>query len=113
MARSDYGPEVKSAMQQPPRGGKPGKRPPPKSAPEKETPADLAMDKQRGIAQGSPQDLKMDAASHPIPPQHSPPQPQGGVAPQGGNMGNSPAHAMMAASIAHAILGGNKGGSYG
>lgn len=116
MARSDYGPEVQSAMKEPPRKGLPGKRPKPdspaKAKAEGDTPAELARDKQRGIVEGSARDEQMDAAAHPIPQQHSPPQPQGGVAPQGGNMGHSPAHAMMAASIAHAILGGGRGGGY-
>lgn len=104
MARSDYGPEVKSAMKEPPRKGAPGKRPPPPK--EKETPGDIAMDKQRGIAQGSPQDQAMDARLGPT--GAVAPQPPHPPAPGGAN----PAHAMMAASIAHAILGGSKGGGY-
>jgi hypothetical protein len=105
MARTDYGPEVKSAM-----GGNVGKKPPVKrpatGRPDpNETPADLASDKAKGIAQGSPQDQAMDAR---LPP-------GGAVAPQPPHppaQGVHPAHAMMAASIAHAILGGSKGGGY-
>lgn len=113
MARSDYGPEVKSAMKQPPRKGLPGKRPPPdtkaEAKKEGDTPAELARDKARGIAEGSPRDEALDmgnqgavAPPSAVPPTH-PPSPGGGA---------NPAHAAIAASIAHAILGGGRGGGY-
>jgi hypothetical protein len=97
----NYGPEVKAAM------ANPGKRP---SQVKKgaETPADRLRDERRGIKEGSPQDLKLDAQPGNMqapPTQVLPPQAPGG--PPSGGMAN-PAHAAMAASIAHAILG--KGG---
>lgn len=96
----NYGPEIKASMQSP------VKRP---SAVKKgsETPADKLRDARRGIKEGSGQDLKLDAdpANQAPPAQVLPPQAPGG--PPGGGMAN-PAHAAMAASIAHAILG--KGG---
>lgn len=103
MARGDYGPEVKAALAEKPTAKSSG-RPPPRKADPGETPADAARDKQQGIAEGSPQDLRMDAS--------------GGAGPSAGAQGphppapggGSPAHAAMAASIAHAILGSGKGG---
>ena len=114
MARTDYGPEIKSSM-----GGAVGRKAPPgkrlpsanapakKVAPEQDNPAEMAQDKQRGIAPGSPQDLAMDARGAGAGPSQQVPRP-----PTPGGGGANPAHAMMAASIAHAILGGSKGGSY-
>ena len=89
----------------------------PKSAPSKrpslrqpDTKADMALDKKRGIAEGSPQDEGIDAqvakASPASPVGQQMPHPP---APSGGS---SPAHAAMATSIAHAILQGGKGGGY-
>lgn len=93
----NYGPEVKAAM------SNPGKRP---SQVKKgaETPADRLRDERRGIKEGRPQDLKLDAQpANQAPPAQVLPPPGAGPA----GMAN-PAHAAMAASIAHAILG--KGG---
>ena len=100
MARGDYGPEVKAALAEKPTAKSKG-RPPPRKADPGETPADAARDKQQGIAEGSPQDLRMDAAG-PSAGAQGPHPP----APGGGNA----AHAAMAASIAHAIIGSGKGG---
>jgi len=92
----NYGPEIKASMQNP------GKRPSQVKKGKPETPADRERDQQRGIKEGSPQDLKLDAqpANQAPPTQALPPQ-----APGGPSGGGSPAHAAMAASIAHAILG--------
>lgn len=93
---SNFAPEIKSAMNEPPKSkSKP---------PTRETPADMARDKARGIKEGSPQDEAIDAK---LPVQAGPPmgmmRPGGGM--QGGPPpGANPAHAAMAASIAHAIL---------
>ena len=94
----NYGPEIKSAMQGP------GTRPSQVKKGIGETPADRQRDQMKGIKEGSPQDLKLDAmpANQAPPTQVTPPP---GAGPAG--MAN-PAHAAMAASIAHAILG--KGG---
>lgn len=87
MAKTDYGPEVKSAMQ------------------EKESAADKASDKKKGIKEGSPQDVKKDASIGVKDP---------GMRPMPGArqavMGNPEHMAQMqhAAGIAHAILGGRK-----
>ena len=95
MARSNFGPEVKAAMAE--KGKTTGKKPPPG----KDSPAEMKQDAQRGIAPGSPQDEALDAAppapnAPTLPPAHtSVAQPSG----------HSPAHAAIAASIAHAILG--------
>jgi hypothetical protein len=87
---SDYGPEIKASMT----GGakKAGKAPPPK-----ESSADLAKDKARGIKQGSPQDQKLDA----MPQNQVHPQMQQQM--QGGPPDAH--HVAAAAGIAHAILG--------
>ena len=96
MARSNFGPEVKAAM---------AEKPKPKQAAKKEpgpgdTPADMARDKKRGIVEGSPQDEAIDAAQAPQNLPSRPPAP-GSVA-QSSSV--NPAHAAMAASIAHSIL---------
>jgi len=90
MMASDYGPEIKASQ------SKPVKRP---SQVKKESPADKARDVKHGIPEGGARDMKLDA----MPANQAPPSMQGG-----GGGGHSPAHAAMAASIAHAILG--KGG---
>lgn len=94
MASTDYGPEVRGAMQNakpkqpkfPPRKGAN-----PQSAKEpgpEDNPADMARDKARGIIEGSPQDEALDAKSVGMPPDAH--------------------HVAAAAGIAHAILG-NRG----
>lgn len=83
MPRTDYGPEVKSGLN----AGQPKQV---KKSPPRESIADMRRDKQRGIKEGSAQDMKLDA----MPANQAPP---------GGDHAN-PAHAAMAASIAHAIL---------
>lgn len=93
MARGDYSPEIKSAMQSK------GKKYPPDTAAEKkkegDTPQELARDKQRGIVEGSPRDERIDVqAMQPAQPQQS-----SGHAP--------PHHVAAAAGIAHAILQGS------
>lgn len=89
MARGDYAPEIKQSM-----GSSVGK-PRVKTAPPKESPADLARDTKAGIKQNSPQDQKLDAM-----PQNQmkmPMQMQGGPP--------DAHHVAAAAGIAHAILG--------
>ena len=93
MARGNFDPEIKQAMQS-------KKEPPPDS------PAEMAQDKARGIKPNSPEDQKLDAMEArrqqgkqpPIPPQHNPPGAQPHVPPDAH-------HVAAAASIAHAILG--------
>jgi hypothetical protein len=87
---SNFAPEIKSSMAK-------KQMPPPKKAtgaakPDGpgDTPAEMARDKARGIVEGSPQDEALDIRNAP------PPRPGGGT--------TNPAHAAMAASIAHAIL---------
>jgi hypothetical protein len=65
-----------------------------------DSPEELAQDKQAGIKQNSPQDMAMDAK---MSGGLAPMGPGGGGAPPSSG-GPSPAHAAMAASIAHAIL---------
>jgi len=98
MASSDYGPEIRGAM--------------------KETPADRARDKKRGIKEGSARDTKIDAQpGNRAPSQHAAPlQTLGDTANQGPSFPSAPSqsmsgggsgsahHAAMAAGIAHAIL---------
>lgn len=90
MARGDYAPEIKQSM-----GSSVGK-PRVKTAPPKESPADLARDTKAGIKQNSPQDQKLDA------------MPQNQMRPQMPMQGGPPDahHVAAAAGIAHAILGG-------
>ncbi len=95
MAKTDYGPEVKSAME------------------EKDSPAEIARDRRAGIKQGSPRDVAMDAKDKgPQPSQKDPPMHYVGAMPhaQQAAMGNPEQMARMqhAAGIAHAILGGRK-----
>jgi hypothetical protein len=105
MASGNFNPEIRAAMAEKSKGKPPpaGRKPDPG-----ETPADAARDKKQGIQEGSQQDAAMDAQSGPqsgpkIGVSH-PPAP-GSVA---HNNTLNPAHAAIAASIAHAILG--KGG---
>ena len=102
MAKSDYGPEVKSAMSEKPKAKQPpgfkGKRPPDKG----ETPADKAMDVKRGIPEGSAQDVAMDAGPPGGASVGMSPPPSTSVSQH--NLSANPAHAAMAASIAHSIL---------
>ena len=99
MARGDYAPEIRTSLAT---GG-------PKrvnTSPPKESPGDIARDKKRGIKEGSPQDQKLDAMPGN---QVLPPHPQRMQTAPASDMPPNPAHAMMAASIAHAILGGRNG----
>jgi hypothetical protein len=108
MARGDYTPEIKSSIGDSPKGrlNKSPRRPNPR-----ETPADVARDKQRGIAEGSPQDQGIDAQPRNQMPKLGNEMSARTVAPANSTsgaspaQGASPAHAAMAASIAHAILG--------
>jgi hypothetical protein len=107
MAATDYGPEIKSSMQnkfrvKPKRGvggqGSPAKKnlvtsvrakdSPAQAKAEGDTPAEMARDKARGIVEGSPRDEALDAKSVGMPPDAH--------------------HVAAAAGIAHAILG-NRG----
>lgn len=100
MASTDYGPEIKSSMQNKftpkPKRGSGGKVPPPNSKKdtqaeakaEGDTPAEMARDKARGIVEGSPRDEALDTKSVGMPPDAH--------------------HVAAAAGIAHAILG-NRG----
>lgn len=111
MARTDYGPEVKKAIDQH------GKKSPPKPSAGKknepgDTPADMARDRQRGIPEDSPQDVRIDArnAANTAPPRVQPHAPMlPGAGPQ---MAGPPDahHVAAAAGIAHAILGSRSGG---
>lgn len=119
MARGNYGPEVKAAIGEKKPSTKKGpptrsKAPPPRGNDPGDTPADMARDKRMGIAEDSARDQAIDARN--VPGQHAPPpqsaslhaSPPHPPSPGGAN----PAHAAMAASIAHAILGGGRGGGY-
>jgi hypothetical protein len=88
----NYGPEIKASMQNPVRRPSQVKK-------GGETPADRIRDARRGIKEGSPQDLKLDAqpANQAPPAQVLPP----GGPPAGGQV---PPHVAAAAGIAHAIL---------
>lgn len=99
MARSNFGPEVKAAMAE--KGKTTGKKPPPGKGEAGDTAAEMKRDAKQGIAQGSPQDQAMDMGQAPGIATTRPPSPTS-VAQPGGH---SPAHAAIAASIAHAILG--------
>ena len=114
----NYGPEIKAAMGDS-KLGRLNKSPP------KESPADMARDKTRGIKEGSAQDNKLDSmpANMRRPPAAGAPSPQAGP-PVGGAPQPIPGvqhatlphqafppdahHVAAATSIAHAILG--KGG---
>jgi hypothetical protein len=100
MARGNYGPEIRQSIDNPvPRKSVPQRSPNSggaKPAAKPDSPAEIAADTKAGIKQNSPQDIAMDAG---------PMRPGGGM--QGGppaSGGGNPAHAAMAASIAHAIL---------
>jgi hypothetical protein len=104
MATSNFAPEIRQSMSNPvPRKSVPQRRPGgtgAKPAKPADSPAEMAADKAAGIKQNSPQDMAMDAkmSGGSAPPAAvMPPGPPSG--------GANPAHAMMAASIAHAILG--------
>lgn len=106
MARGDYGPEIRQSIASPtPRKSVPQRRPG-AGGQKPDSPAEMAADKAAGIKQNSPQDIAMDAkmggAPKPMLPPGPPPMPPGG----GG--GINPAHAGMAAGIAHAILAGGR-----
>jgi len=90
MAKTDYGPEVQSAM--------------------KETPADRARDKARGIKEGSAQDEKIDRQPGNRAPMQPMPANMQQVPRPAGDAPTPPDlhHVAAAASIAHAILG-NRG----
>lgn len=91
MARGDYTPEIKQSM-----GSSVGK-PRVKTAPAKESPADMARDTKAGIKEGSAQDAKLDA----MPANQMPQRPQMPM-----QAGPPDAHHVAAAAgIAHAILG--------
>jgi len=90
MAKTDYSPEIKSAM----------------SAKEK---ADDARDKKRGIKEGSPQDIALDKQAG-IPEQPGDiPRPSGGGGMGQPHMGGAGPHAVLASGIAHAILAHARG----
>lgn len=93
MAASDYGPEIKSSMQKKPSPGKAKgyKDTKAEAKAEGDTPAEMARDKARGIAEGSPRDERLDMKSMPM--HNVPPDAH---------------HVAAAAGIAHAILG-NRG----
>ena len=93
MARGNYGPEIKGAINSAPKG-KPRRGP--------ETPADKARDVGKGIKEGSAQDMKLDA----LPGNRASPA-------QGGNAPPDLHHVAAATSIAHAILGRAGGGGGG
>jgi len=87
----NYGPEIKASMQNPVRRPSQVKK-------GGETPADRIRDARRGIKEGSPQDLKLDAQpANQAPPAQITPAP-------GGGGGQVPPHVAAAAGIAHAIL---------
>ena len=103
MARGNFEPEIRTAMAT-------GKGPRKNTSPPRESPADQARDKAKGIKEGSSQDQKLDAmpsnqVKAAMPPQmQQPPQPmQGGTPPD-------LHHVAAATSIAHAILGRSGGG---
>lgn len=91
--KQDYGPEIHASVREPtPRKDKRA------NAPKRDTPEDMARDKQRGIVEGSPQDEAIDAK---LPQQPPAPPGQGGIHPH---------HVTAASGIAHAILQSGKGG---
>lgn len=98
---SDYGPEIKASISQR------KKAPPPAKKAAKESPAEEKRDAKSGIAEGSKQDVRHDAA--PAPQMQSAPQPSQhvGFPMADGGGGAAPDHhrVAMASSIAHAILG--------
>lgn len=102
MARSDYGPEVKSSMDGPPSGGKPKLAPRRKQAtPKPPTQPANVSEGQTGMQGGGLQNA-------PRQPVNTAPPPMAHGAPA-----SNSGHAMMAASIAHAILNkGSGGGGY-
>jgi hypothetical protein len=97
MAATDYGSEIKSSMQKKPSPGKgkPYKETKAEAKAEGDTPAEMARDKARGIAEGSPRDetLDMQTMRQSMPMHNVPPDAH---------------HVAAAAGIAHAILG-NRG----
>lgn len=112
MARGDYGPEIKGAMNSSP----PGK---PRAAAPKESPADMARDVGAGIKEGSPRDQRLDAMpKNRVPPRAGGPTPGGpqnvvrGPATATATSGMPPdlPHVAAATSIAHAILNRAGGG---
>ena len=100
MARQGFEPEIRTAMAT----GRPPKK---NTSPPRESPADMARDKAKGIKEGSSQDQQLDSvpSNQAMPPQmQRPPQPmQGGTPPD-------LHHVAAATSIAHAILGRSGGG---
>jgi hypothetical protein len=82
MAKTDYSPEIKSAMSK-----------------------DEAADKRRGIKPGSPQDQALDRrAKLPPEPDDMPMPPHNMPMNMSGGPPSAPPHAQLAAGIAHAIL---------
>lgn len=102
MPRGNYTPEIKSSMGT---GVKGRVSTTPKKPEPGDTPKDMARDRQRGIPEDSPQDQKIDAQAvqQGIRPGSQMPTNLPNITSGGG--GHDPAHAAMAASIAHAILG--------
>ena len=98
MPRGDYTPEIKTSMGT----GKPGRvnvsprKPSPASA---DSPAEVAADTKKGVAQNSPADIKQDAMQGPPRPPGMPPMMHGDIP-----------HVAAATSIAHAILNRRPGG---
>lgn len=102
MARGDYTPEIRTAMG----SGKPGRV---NTSPSKESPADMARDRKKGIAEGSKQDAGLDALPAN---QARPKMPPGAVGPMPPVSGASDNlhHITAASGIAHAILNHRGGG---
>lgn len=94
MARGDYSPEIRTSLG----SGKPGRV---NKSPPKDSPAEIARDTKRGIKQNSPQDIREDAQAS----RNVQPPPMHMMTGAGGGDQTNPAHAAIAASIAHAILG--------
>jgi hypothetical protein len=114
MARTDYGPEIRSSLG----SGQLGRV---NTSPPKESPADMKRDAARGIREGSATDQKLDARTGN---QQSPPRGGGAVVisgppsagasrppnPGGGGVPPDLHHVAAATSIAHAILNRSGGG---
>jgi hypothetical protein len=112
MARGDYAPEIKKALGT----GKPGRV---NLSPKKDSPAEVANDRAKGISQNDPGEAEMDARaqSQPRRPPQIPTGPKNPQPPQTpGNVPQTPHappdmhHVAAATSIAHAILNRSSGG---
>jgi hypothetical protein len=111
MPRGDYAPEIKKALGT----GKPGRI---NLSPKKDSPAEVANDRAKGISQNDPGEAEMDARaqSQPRQPPQIPTGPKQPRPPQTpGNVPQPPQHPDVphiaaATSIAHAILNRRGGG---